>query len=399
MRILVAHNAYHYRGGEDTVVDAEVALLRRRGHEVCPYRRDNAELEHISRLKAGLSTLWSQQTVADIRRLHARFKPQLIHAHNTFPLISPSLYAVARELRLPVVQTLHNFRLICPQAMLLRDGHSCTDCVGRVPWRGVVRRCYRHSFAQTAATAAMISVHRVAGTWRRDVQRYIVVSHACRALLAIGGLPMEKMTIKPNFVESPDAPDWTERSGGLFIGRLSQEKGIAALAEALTQVPGLTIDVFGDGPMREMVERTPGLRYRGFQPPEVLRERVRRAAYVLVPSTGIESFGLVAIEAFACGTPVIASAQGGLREIVTHGHNGLLVPPGDAGALANALRHAESHADDMLRMGVNAYQSYLARYTPERNYEMLMQIYHEAIASLPSPSLSPTHAENRAGRQ
>lgn len=399
MRILVAHNAYHYRGGEDTVVDAELALLRRQGHEVCAYRRDNAELENISRIKAGLSTLWSRQTVEDVRRLHARFRPQLIHSHNTFPLISPSLYAVARELHVPVVQTLHNFRLICPQAMLLRDGHSCTDCVGRLPWRGVVRRCYRRSFAQTAATAAMLSVHRVAGTWRRDVQRYIVVSQACRDLLAIGGLPIEKLRVKPNFVEPSGVPDWTQRTGGVFIGRLSQEKGVAALIEALQQVTGLSIDVYGDGPMRDMVDRTLGLRYHGFRSPEVLRERVRRAAYVLVPSTGIESFGLVAIEAFACGTPVIASALGGLREIVTHGHDGLLVPPGDASALASALRHAESHPDDMMRMGMNAYQSYLARYTPERNYAMLMQIYHEAIASMPSPSPTPAHAQNRAGRQ
>lgn len=399
MRILVAHNAYHYRGGEDTVVDAEVALLRRHGHEVIVYRRDNAELAYMSPLEAARSALWSKQTVSKLRQLHAEFAPRLIHAHNTFPLISPSLYAVARELSIPVVQTLHNFRLVCPQAMLLREGHSCTDCIGRLPWRGVLHRCYRNSYAQSAVTAAMLAVHRLAGTWQRDVQRYIVLSQACRDLLAAGGLPQEKMAIKPNFVEVAGPPPSLERKGGIFVGRLSQEKGIATLAQALQQLPGLQIDVYGNGPMRELVEHTPGLRYRGFLSADALRERMQRSSYLIAPSTGIESFGLVAIEAFACGTPVIASAHGGLREIVIHRRSGLLVPPGNADALAQAIRSAEYRPDDMQRMGVNAYQDYLAHYTPERNYAMLMQVYREAIACLPSPALPSAHAQNHTGRQ
>lgn len=399
MRILVAHNAYHYRGGEDTVVDAEVALLRQHGHEVRLYRRDNAELAQMPGWQAGASALWSRRTVDDLHRLQADFAPQLIHAHNTFPLISPSLYGAARELGIPVVQTLHNFRLVCPQAMLLRDGHSCTDCIGRFPWRGVLRRCYRNSYAQTAVAATMLGLHRLAGTWRRDVQRYIVVSQTCRDLLAEGGLPMDKMAIKPNFVESSGVPDWERREGGIFIGRLSPEKGIATLAQALAQLPGMRVEVYGNGPMRALVERTPGFVYRGFQPAEVLRERLRRAAFVVVPSTGIESFGLVAIEAFACGTPVIATRQGGLREIVIHRKNGLLVPPGDANALADALREAQERPETLRRMGINAYQSYLSHYTPDRNYGLLMQVYHEAIAALPSSSRTTPYAQDRAGGQ
>lgn len=397
MRILVAHNAYHYRGGEDTVVDAEVALLRRHGHDVLVYRRDNAELEQMSRLRAGLSAIWSRQTVTDLERLQRDFAPQLLHAHNTFPLISPSLYGAARRLGLPVVQTLHNFRLLCPQAMLLRDGHGCTDCVGRFPWRGVLHRCYRRSYAQTAVTAAMLGVHRLAGTWQRDVQRYIVLNPMCRDLFVEGGLPMEKMAIKPNFVECPARPPESRRAGGMFIGRLSSEKGIVTLASALQQVPGLEIDVYGNGPLRELVERTPGMRYCGFQSAEVLRERMHQAAYLVVPSTGIESFGLVAIEAFACGTPVIASDHGGLRDIVVHRKNGLLFRPGDPDELAQALRDAERHPEAMRRMGAAAYQTYLAHYTPERNYEMLMRIYDEAIAALAAP-FPIAYAKDRPGR-
>lgn len=384
MRILVAHNAYHYRGGEDTVVDAEVALLRRHGHEVMIYRRDNAELAQMSRLQAGLSALWSRRTLADLEQLHKRFAPQLIHAHNTFPLISPSLYGAARRLGIPVVQTLHNFRLLCPQAMLLREGRSCTDCVGHLPWRGVLHRCYRQSTAQTAVSAAMLGVHRLAGTWRRDVQRYIVLNQMCRDLFARGGLPLEKMAIKPNFVESAGMPPEGPRAGGMFIGRLAPEKGVVTLAAALQRLPGMQIDVYGSGPLRDLVERTPGLRYCGFQPAEVLRERMQRAAYVIVPSTGIESFGLVAIEAFACGTPVIASGHGGLGEIVVHRKNGLLFSPGDSEDLTQALHEAERSPDELRRMGAEAYRSYLSHYTPERNYEMLMRIYEDAAAALPA---------------
>ena len=377
----MAHNAYHYRGGEDTVVDAEVALLRAHGHDVMVYRRDNAELAHMPRVRAGLSAIWSRQTVDDLERVHREFAPELIHAHNTFPLISPSLLGAARRLEIPLVQTLHNFRLLCPQAMLLRDGHGCTDCVGRFPWRGVLHRCYRKSYTQTAITAAMLGVHRLAGTWRRDVQRYIVLNQMCRDLFVAGGLPLEKMAIKPNFVEWPSTLPEGERAGGMFIGRLSPEKGIVTLAAALQRVPGLQIDVYGHGPLREMVERTPGMRYCGFQQADLLRERMQRAAYLVVPSTGIETFGLVAIEAFACGTPVIASGHGGLREIVVHRKNGLLVAPGDPDELAEALCEAERHPQAMRRLGAAAYQTYLAHYTPERNYDMLMRIYDEAIAA------------------
>lgn len=399
MKILIAHNAYHYRGGEDTVVDAEVTLLRRHGHEVLLYRRDNADIGRMPRWQTALDTFWSRRTMDEIDRLQCGFRPDLIHAHNTFPLISPSLYGIAEKLKVPVVQTLHNFRLICPQAMLMRNGRSCTDCVGRWPWRGVLHRCYRESVAQSAVTAAMLSAHRITGTWRHRVSRYIVLNQTCRELFTEGGLPMERMRIKPNFVEPRGAPDWDAREGALFIGRLSPEKGLETLARAMVRLPGMQVDVYGKGPLQQMVERSEGLVYRGFEDGESLRQRVAKAAFLVMPSTGIESFGLAAIEAFASGTPVIASRQGGLREIVEHRRNGLLVAPGDAEDLAWAIDYARTHPEEMRRMGMDAYQTYLAHYTPERNYDTLMRIYDEALASLPSSfPVNLIDAQTRAGR-
>ncbi len=390
MRILVAHNAYLYRGGEDTVVEAEIALLQRHGHEVMLYRRDNADLDALPRWQAAVDSVWSKRTVMEVGRLLRSFRPHLIHAHNTFPLISPSLYGVAEQLGIPVVQTLHNFRLLCPQAMLMRNGRYCDDCVGRWPWRAVLHRCYRGSLTQSAVSAGMVSGHRMLGTWRDRVRRYIVLNQMCREIFIRGGLPPDKLCIKPNFVEAIGVPGDHMRHGGLFIGRLAVEKGVLTLAQAIRQKPVTRITVCGSGPLQAIVEQSDGLNYIGFEQGEALRARIASAEFLVMPSTGIESFGLAAIEAFACGTPVIASRHGGLREIVEHGHNGLLVTPGNADELANAIAFAVANPVQMRRMGLEAYQTYLASYTPERNYTALMDIYHQALTPLPTSLTAET---------
>lgn len=404
MRILVAHNRYLYRGGEDTVVDAEVSLLRQYGHHVWLYTRDNTDIQHLSKIDAAKTTLWSAQTVREIQSIHQQFAPDLIHAHNTFPLISPSLYSVAQQLRIPVVQTLHNFRLVCPQAMLLRDGNHCESCVGKLPWRAVIHRCYRRSLPQSALTAGMLGWQYLRGVWHQKISRFIVLNQLCHDVFSRGGLPREKLCIKPNFVDSLEEPQWHQRKGGLFIGRLSTEKGIEVLISALAKLPTTVIDVYGKGPLQARVEASGSFRYRGFQSAAVLRERMRGASYMVMPSTGMESFGLVAIEAFACGTPVIATRHGGLRELIVDGHTGLLVPPNDDRALASAIAFAEAHPDAMQRMGMAARKNYLATYTPARNYERLIQIYDDAVtsASLPFPpdlTTPQTHAPTRYRRQ
>jgi len=397
MKILVAHNRYHYRGGEDTVVEVEIALLRERGHEVELYSRDNSELHNIAMGSAALSALWSRQTIKEVQQRCRDFKPDLIHAHNTFPLISPSLYGAADAMRIPVVQTLHNFRLICPQAMLLRHGRVCEDCVGHLPWRAVVHRCYRNSTAQSALTATMLTLHRWLGTWNKRVSRYIVLNNLCREKFMQGGLPAARLRIKPNFVRSTRVPHWEDRQGGIFIGRLSAEKGITVLAQAMSALPTLRIDVFGKGPMQAIVESTPGMQYGGFQSPAQLVDRLHKAAYLVAPSTGVESFGLVAIEAFCCGTPVIATRHGGLSDLIEHGKTGLLVPPGDANALKDAMRWAECHPEAMVQMGKAARAEYLRCYTPEHNYDILFSIYQEALVDRLSRLNGLDHAQNRAG--
>jgi glycosyltransferase involved in cell wall biosynthesis len=232
LRVLVAHNAYQQRGGEDVVVEAEVSLLRTHGHAVELYLRHNDEIRGMNALTAARETVWSSRTSADLTRLISEFRPDVVHAHNTFALISPSVYAVVARARLPVVQTLHNFRLLCLQGMFVRDGQVCEDCLGRLPWRGVLHRCYHGSARQSAVLGTMIGLHRAIGTYHHRVSRYIALTEFGRAKFIAGGLPGNRISVKSNFTEVPLIEEAQSRFGGLFVGRLSPEKGTGVLAAA-----------------------------------------------------------------------------------------------------------------------------------------------------------------------
>jgi glycosyltransferase involved in cell wall biosynthesis len=376
--VLVAHNAYRQRGGEDVVVEAEVSLLRARGHPVELYLRHNDELRDMGALAAAKHTLWSSRTGADLARLVGEFRPDVIHAHNTFAVISPSLYAAAARARVPVVQTLHNFRWLCLDATFLRDGRVCEDCLGRFPWRGVWHRCYHGSAPQSAVLAAMLGVHRMLGTYRNKVSRYIALTDFSRTKFIAGGLPGERIAVKSPFANVPPADLGRPRAGGLFVGRLSAEKGIKVLARAAAARPDAAIDVIGDGPERASLEGLPGIRLVGWQVPEAIYARMRHAAYLVLPSIALESFPMTVVEAFACSLPVIASRLGALAEIVRDGETGLLFEAGNADDLAQKLAWADANPGAMATIGQAAMREYEARYTPERNYEMLMSIYREA---------------------
>jgi len=378
LRVLVAHNAYQQRGGEDAVVDAEIRLLQGRGHEVELFPRHNDEIDQIGKIAAAVQAIWSVRTINDLARRIAVFKPDVIHAHNTFPLISPSLYAAAARAGVPIVQTLHNYRLLCPQAMFLRDGRVCEDCLGKFPWRGVVHRCYRGSAPQTAVLALMLGIHRAMGTYREKVTRYIAQTEFSRRKFIDGGLPPERISVKPNFVDMPRGKE-RERSGGLLVGRLSGEKGIAVLLDALNRMPGSGVDIIGVGPEDARLRVHKGVRLHGWLEPAEVAERMRAAAFLVVPSLWYEGFPRVIVEAFACALPVIASRLGSIAEIIRDGETGLLFEPGDAADLARKLAWAEANPAAMRELGMKARRDYEEKYTPARNYERLVAIYVQAI--------------------
>ncbi|WP_153115703.1 glycosyltransferase family 4 protein [Rhodocyclus tenuis] len=380
LRVLVAHNAYQQRGGEDAVVEAEVELLRRNGHTVELLLLHNDSIAGLGRFDLLARTLWSAPGAELFRATAAAFLPDVVHVHNTFPLLSPSIYWAAGRLRLPVVQTLHNFRLLCPQAMFLRGGSICEDCLGNLPWRGAIRGCYRDSAAQTSVLAGMLTLHRALGTWQNKVTRYVALNEFCRKKFVAGGLPGERILVKPNFVDF-DAPVDLPRAGFLFVGRLSAEKGVRVLAQAARSLPDATVRVAGGGPEEGALAGVGNIVKLGALSGEEVRLAMSGAMALLLPSIWYENFPRTLVEAMACGLPVIASRIGALAELVEDGVTGLLFEPGQAEDLAAKMRWAMAHPDEMAPMGRTARLRYEALYTPERNYEQLIAIYRETIAA------------------
>lgn len=379
-RVLIVHNGYQHKGGEDTVVEAEVELLRERGHAVALFTRHNDDIHGVSKLMLVANTFWASGVAAAFATELERFQPDVIHVHNTFPMISPAIYWVAAKYHIPVVQTLHNFRLLCPQAMFLREGKVCEACMGAIPWRGVVHGCYRNSKVQSAVLAGMVSLHRLLGTWQHKVTRYIALNEFCRQKFINGGLPAARVVIKANFVDFP-RPAVTQRADFLFVGRLSAEKGVDVLAQAARQTQ-VQIYVAGTGPEQRQLEQISNVQLLGALSTDDVRRKMSDSLALVLPSVWYENFPRTLVEAFGCGLPVIASRLGALAELVEDGVTGLLFNPGDAEDLADKLQWAHAHPEQMRAMGEAARAKYEAFYTAEKNYQQLVAIYRDAIAEV-----------------
>lgn len=397
LRLLLVHNRYQERGGEDVVFEAEGALLERSGHSVDRLVFDNDSIpgrrHPLTSARLAISTVWSRQSATSVREAVREFRPHVVHFHNTFPLVSPAAYSACKAEGVAVVQTLHNYRLICPNAILFRDGHPCHDCVGRtVPWPGVVHACYRGSRPQSAVVATMLAVHHRRRTWDCDVDVHIALTEFSRRQFIKGGLPEDKLDVKPNFLE-PDPGVKTDAGGFfLFVGRLAENKGIDTLLRAWIEGNvQLPLRIVGDGPLTGLVERAASrsayISYLGRLPRTSILEQMRAAYALVFPSLWYEPFGLVLIEAMACGLPVIASRLGTMIEIIEDERLGLLFTPADPVDLAAKVGWAWAHREELARMGADARLEYEARYTGERNYQMLMEIYTSAIERTRTGSL------------
>lgn len=376
MRVLIVHNAYRQRGGEEAVVEAEAALLATRGVEVRQLRRDNRDLDALPASTVAVQTLWSRRTGRELDAAVRAFAPDVVHVHNTFPLISPSVYWAAARAGVPVVQSLHNFRWLCAQGSLVRGEELCVDCVGHLPWRGVVRRCYRGSMPHSALLVTMLAAHRALGSFDAPIARYLAPSAFCAAVLARGGVPADRIVVRPNLVDIAAAPE-RRRAGALYVGRVTVDKGAALLAGLLARSP-LSLTVVGDGPEAGRLAAQPAARLLGHVAPAQVIDAMRRHAYLLVPSLAQETFGRVVIEAFACGLPVLASRRGALPELIDEGRTGLLFDPNDRDELLAKVAWAEAHPEELRAMGRRARAVYEARFTPDESFRLLMDTYQAA---------------------
>lgn len=382
MKILAVHNQYQQAGGEDRVFIEETALLEAHGHRVVRYRTHNDQISAMRPPTLAKNTLWNSSVYRELRELLRRERPRVAHFHNTFPLISSAGYYAAKHEGVPVVQTLHNYRLLCPNGLFFRDGRVCEDCLDKAfAWPGIVHKCYRDSHAASGLSAAAMFTNRALNRWSDQVGVYVSLTEFARRKMISGGLPADKIAVKPNFVH-PDPGVGDGRGGyALFVGRLSPEKGIETLlrAWALMGKTSIPLKIAGDGPLAGEVARAasehPRVEWIGYRSAGQIGALMKDAGTLIFPSEWYETFGRVAIEAFASGTPVIAADIGAIAELVESGRTGLRFRSGDAESLARQVEWLHTHAAERSAMRREARAEFEARYTAERNYRQLSRIY------------------------
>lgn len=391
MKILSIHNHYRQRGGEDVVARQECQMLREHGDEVIEYRRSNAELgdDLASKMLFAGRAFWSRKAEREIEAIILRTRPHVAHFHNVFPQISPSGYRACKRLGVPVVQTVHNYRMTCVRGDYFRDNRVCQDCLTwKVPLPAILHHCYRDSFPESLAAAAALASHNILHTWSRFVEVFVALTEFGRGKLIEAGFPAEKIVVKPHFVyPDPGVSEWRGNGAGyaLFAGRLSPEKRVHTVVEAWRKIDDVALIIVGSGSGEALIKGLVGhgdlsnVQLLDTQPRKELLRLMQRAKLLLVPSEWYETFGMVIIEAFACGIPVFASRLGAMAEIIEDGETGRLFTPGFVDEIRGCVRWASEHPEELRRMGLNARKAFETKYTSEVNYPLMMRVYQKAL--------------------
>ncbi len=393
MRILIAHNLYQVPGGEDAVARSEAELLQAFGEEVNLYQRRNAELNRLDLFKrlSHFSALgYNRASYLEMRELIRRHRPQVAHFHNIFYMMTPAVYQACRDEGVAVVQSLHNFRMMCSNGLFFRHGKVCEDCLTKNVWEGVRHGCFRKSVPMTLAMASTLDNQWRRGTWLRDIDLYIAAAEFTRKKYIQRGIPPEKIVLKPHFVYPEPKLQPQERRGNyaLYLGRLSQEKGVDVMLNAWRALSDFPLKVVGTGPEEQKLKKAvsdegmKNIEFTGFCGPQECEAHLRGAKFVIIPSVCYENFPRVVVEAFACGLPIIASRLGSLAELVEDGKTGILVEPGNASELSKKIRWCFENPMEIERMGHNARRVFGEKYSSRANYEKLMQIYNQAVNQL-----------------
>lgn len=387
MKVLQVHNRYRVPGGEDAVVRRERRLLERHGHGVVAFERANEEMDGWPawrRLMLPATTMFSLRSYREVRALCRRERPDVAHVHNVFFLLSPSVYYALEDEGVPIVQTCHNFRFLCANAIFLTEGRICERCIGGNYFHAVAHRCYREGRAQSLMLAMTLAAHRYIGRWWEKIDAFIALSEFSQRKLVEGGLPVERMFLKPHFMDDPPEPCFESDDYALLMGRLHQEKDVATAVDAFRDIRGLRLLVLGDGPLRgELEERARrsgrgNVEFRGFIAGEPRFDVVRRAKMLLLPSRVYENFAVSVLEAYAMGKPVVASRIGAIAELVEDGVTGLLFEVGNAADLAAKVCRLRDDPALAVAMGRNARRRFEERFNADANCQQLMQIYRFA---------------------
>ncbi len=402
MRILQVHNHYKISAGEDTVFYAEAALLESYGHRVEKFTLSNEDVNSVTeKLGAALGVVYNTRSARMLKDRIKAFQPDIIHVHNFFPLISPAVFDVAHKMGVPVVMTLHNYRLICPSAYLHYNGRTHLENVHKTfPLQAILDKAYRNSMFQTASVVLATGMHKLLGTWQNKVDRFITLTQGGSDLFLNSSLKPrpEQLVVKPNFTADLGLSEAERGYHFLFVGRLSPEKGISTLLKA-TELYPFKLKIIGDGSMRQEVvqhaAKYPNVEYLGYQKLDRVEQELKTSRGLIFTSEWLETFGMTIIEAFSTGTPAIAAKIGGAAQLVEDGINGLHYTPGNAAELAEKARILAQNPTLVRKLGANARQSYEAHYTPEANYRMLLAIYEDVIRARKKPA--PTTEVTEAG--
>lgn len=395
MKILQIHNQYRQPGGEDTVAFTESEVLRAAGHTVIEHREKNPE-GNLAAAADLIRAPWNSKAASRIAELVRRHQPDVTHVHNTWYHLTPSVFRAIRGAGSPALLTLHNYRLVCANSMLLRDGKPCELCVGsRNPWYGVRYRCYRGSAVQSTAAAATIALNSRRETWHNDVDLFLALTDFAKGKMTEGGLPGQRIAVKPNFVNDPGPRTVAAHDSDLvlFVGRLAPEKGPDVLLEAWqsAKLDGLRLEVIGGGEMQQTLHtnKPSGVTFAGLLEGSEVRERMLRARALVLPSIWYEGLSMVMLEALAAGLPVLASALGAMPEVLRPLGDSWLVEPGNAGALADQLQMATA-SSPVEQASVAARGLYDSAYSPQVGLAGLEKVYRRAQATFQS---APTKAD------
>lgn len=385
MKILVIHNQYLEKGGEDRVVDSEIKMLKDFGNQVVYYKCSNSDINSISffkKIKFLFRDLnWNRQSYEEIKKLVREEKPDLAHIHNIFILLSPSIYFALKEASVPIVQTLHNYRWICLKGTFFAK-RICEDCFRGNRIKAVFRRCWRDSFVLSAFLARMLCKNDKSKMLQANVSAFIVLSEFSRDKFIEAGFPKEKLFVKPNFVDF-EFNVVKKQNYGLFLGRLVDYKGIDTLLKAYAKLDSYNLKIIGEGPMLDEVKvrinKLRNIELLGALSHEEAMDYLKKSAFMVFSSECYENMPLVIIESLASGTPVIASNLGAMKELVEDNVTGLLFKPGDPEDLMEKIRFIMDNSELHGKMKAAARKSYEAKFTREINYGILMSIYNKAI--------------------
>jgi glycosyltransferase involved in cell wall biosynthesis len=386
MRILLIHNKYQQKGGENVVFEAECELLEKNGHTVEKILFDNRQIKTgMDKFLAGVKSLYNYESADLVEAAILNFRPDVIHVHNLFPIASPAIFFVAQKYEVPIVATLHNYRLICPSATLFHDGKIYEKSIHHLfPLDAIYQGVYRNSRIQTASVVLMTAVHKILGTWKNKVDRYIVLTDFAKRkfLNSCLDVPADKMVVKPNFTVDPGAGNYPREDYFLFIGRLTEEKGINTVLECAKN-SNVKIKIIGDGPLRAEVEKQaaiyPNIQYLGFQDKETIIDALKRCRALLFTSLWFEGFPMTILEAFAAGTPVICSKLGGPGEIVGNLVSGLHYTPGNVKELGEKIQLLLQDNSMVAKLGKGARYVFEQKYAEDINYQMLLNIYMDVV--------------------